>query len=164
MSSRPTRSSTLVSMMRKGGANCHIDADPAKVYSLISDIERMGEWSPETRACEWIDGATGPEVGARFKGSNKKGWMRWSTKPKVVAADPGKEFTFVTYDLTNRREITRWSYMISSAAGGADVTETWEEVGRVRLVGGLMMNDKREAELNEGCAKTLERIKAAAEV
>jgi hypothetical protein len=31
----------------------------------------MGELSPECRRCEWIAGATGPAVGARFKGTNQ---------------------------------------------------------------------------------------------
>ena len=29
--------------------------EPAdRVYELISDVTRMGEWSPETTACAWI--------------------------------------------------------------------------------------------------------------
>ena len=38
-----------------------VSAPPERVYGLISDITRMGEWSPECRRCEWIDGATGPD-------------------------------------------------------------------------------------------------------
>ncbi len=44
-----------------------IAAPPEKVYALVSDITRMGEWSPECRSCRWADEATGPTVGARFK-------------------------------------------------------------------------------------------------
>jgi hypothetical protein len=64
-----------------GQAQVHIDARPDAVYTVVSDVTRMGEWSPETTKCEWIDGATGPAAGARFKGSNKRGFVRWSTKP-----------------------------------------------------------------------------------
>ncbi|MGH9050843.1 MAG: SRPBCC family protein [Acidimicrobiia bacterium] len=45
----------------------HVDAPPEKLYELVSDVTRMGEWSPECRRCEWIDGATGPAVGARCR-------------------------------------------------------------------------------------------------
>ena len=53
-----------------------VSAPPERVYGLISDITRMGEWSPECRRCEWIDGATGPAVGARFRGHNRLGPVR----------------------------------------------------------------------------------------
>ena len=56
---------------------------------MVSDVTRMGEWSPETIRCTWIDGATGPAVGARFKGTNRRGIFRWSTKPEIVVADRG---------------------------------------------------------------------------
>lgn len=44
----------------------HIDAHPDVVYDLIADVTRMPEFSPEVIRCEWLDGATGPAVGARF--------------------------------------------------------------------------------------------------
>ena len=77
---------TLVQKGTTGEASVVIAASPDVVYGVVSDVTRMGEWSPETVACEWIEGATGPSVGARFKGTNKRGIARWSTKPKVVAA------------------------------------------------------------------------------
>src|SRR5258706_1140585 len=107
-----------------GQATTYIDASPEKVYGLISDVTRMGEWSPECERCEWLDGATGPAVGARFKGSNAHGLARWSTKTKVVAAEPGREFGFVT---THRgRDMTKWSYRFEPSSDGTTVTETFE--------------------------------------
>ncbi len=50
----------------------HIDAEPQKVWELISDITKMGEYSPEVFEAEWLDGATGPEVGARYRGHVKR--------------------------------------------------------------------------------------------
>ena len=46
----------------------HIDAPPDVLYDLVTDVRRMGEWSPETVEADWIGGASGPEVGARFRG------------------------------------------------------------------------------------------------
>jgi len=92
----------------KGEVHVQVDAPPAVVYGVVSDVRRMGEWSPETIKCEWLDGATGPAVGARFKGSNKRGALRWSTKPTVVAVDPGREFAFeVGSDV-------RWTYRVDA--------------------------------------------------
>ena len=70
-----------------GKAATTIAVLPQVLYDLVSDVRRMGEWSPECRRCEWIDGAIGPAVGARFKGSNAHGHARWSTTTKVVAAE-----------------------------------------------------------------------------
>src|SRR4051812_29945801 len=50
-----------------------IEATPEDVYALVSDITRMGEWSPECRRCTWTKGASGPAVGARFRARNKGG-------------------------------------------------------------------------------------------
>ena len=70
-------------------------AAPARVvYDLISDVTRMPEFSPENIRGQWLGGATGPAVGARFKGTNRLGSTTWSTKPTVTAAEPGRRFAF----------------------------------------------------------------------
>ena len=70
------------------------DAPAGRVWELVSDVTRMGEWSPETTACRWTGGATGPEVGARFRGANRRGWRRWTTSCRVVSSVPGERFVF----------------------------------------------------------------------
>src|SRR5438105_4378529 len=80
---------------RQDSASCEIAADPDVVWALVADVTRMGEWSPECRHCEWIAGATGPAVGARFKARNKAArGPSWTNKPVVIAAEPGREFAF----------------------------------------------------------------------
>ena len=150
--------------MKKGAsgeARIHVSAPPEKVYDLVSDVTRMGEWSPETVKCEWIDGATGPVVGARFKGSNKRKFTRWSTKPRVVVADAPHEFAFETNE-------TRWTYRFEPAsAGGTDLKESFElvkDVPRYVVLGERLMGIKdRKGDLEKGMEQTLARIKKAAE-
>jgi len=43
-------------------------ASADRVWDLVSDITRIGEFSPETFEAEWLGDATGPAVGARFRG------------------------------------------------------------------------------------------------
>src|SRR5688500_3788588 len=107
-----------------GEASVYVDAPPEKVYEVVTDVTRMGEWSPECRHCEWLDGATGPTVGARFKGSNKNGIFRWSTKPEVVVADEGREFAFATS--LGGKDGTKWSYRFEPEGGGTKVIESFE--------------------------------------
>ena len=138
-----------------------VSAPPERVYALISDVTRMGEWSPECRRCEWLEGATGPAVGAHFRGHNRLGPVRWSTTSKVVAADPGREFAFTV--VLGDRDETRWRYRLEPTGSGTSITESYEFVWaplRIRL-GNMFM--PRPRLLNQGMRKTLARIKTAAE-
>ena len=140
----------------------HVEAPPQVVYDAVSDVTRMREWSPETIRCEWVDGATGPAVGARFKGTNKRGFVRWSTKPVVVVADPGREFTFdVGPD-------TRWSYRFAADGTGTELSESFEMLRDIRWYYALaerwlMRVEDRKADLERGMRETLERIKRVVE-
>src|SRR3954469_24242902 len=85
-----------------------IAADPVKVYHLVTDLPRMGEWSPENTGGKWIGGGPGGGGGARFRGTNKRGPLRWSTTCEVTEATPGKRFAFdVTYGPIT---ISHWDY------------------------------------------------------
>jgi polyketide cyclase/dehydrase/lipid transport protein len=98
-----------------------ITRSPADLYDMVSDVTRMGEWSPVCKACWWDDGQ-GPSVGAWFTGRNElAGRDPWETRSQVVAAVPGKEFAFVVGGAW-----TRWGYTFTPAADGTLVTESWE--------------------------------------
>ena len=150
----------------RGETSVHVAAPPETVYSVVSDVTRMGEWSPETFRCVWLDGATGPAVGARFKGSNKRGVFRWSTSPTVVAAEPGKEFAFVTE--FRGQKLTQWTYRFEPDGTGTKVTESFEMVAdEPRFIDWVQRNvmrlKDRQADLVAGMQETLGRIKAAVE-
>ncbi|HWJ62658.1 MAG TPA: SRPBCC family protein [Acidimicrobiales bacterium] len=103
-----------------------IDAPTADVWALVSDVTRIGEFSPETFEAEWLDGATGPEVGARFRGHvkrNGKGPTYWSTCV-VEVCEPEQEFTFGV--LVNGKVINTWGYRLQAAGDGTNVTEYFE--------------------------------------
>jgi uncharacterized protein YndB with AHSA1/START domain len=140
----------------EGRATVHIEASPEAVYDLVSDITRMGEWSPECTSASWVDGATGPSVGAKFKGRNKAGLMRWTTTPSVVVTDRGKEFAFRTKE-------TVWSYRMTPAGDGTDLTETFEVETYGKLMNLVAPMKKRQPVMEKGMEQTLARIKAAAE-
>ena len=146
----------------RGEVHVHVDARPEQVYGVVSDVTRMGEWSPETVACEWIDGASGPAVGARFKGTNKRGLVRWSTKPVVVVADAGREFAFeVGPDV-------RWTYRFDADGSGTKLSESFEMLRDIRWYYAfaerwLMRVDDRKADLERAMTETIGRVKRAAE-
>jgi hypothetical protein len=45
----------------------HMAASPASIWELVSDVTKIGRYSPETFEAEWLEGATGPAAGARFR-------------------------------------------------------------------------------------------------
>ena len=105
--------------------SAQVPAPPAQVWEMVAEVTRMGEWSPETTSCRWICGASGPVVGAKFKGSNKKGFRRWSTTCTVTAAEPGRRFAFdVHYGPV---PLSTWEYDFAAADGGTAVTESWTD-------------------------------------
>lgn len=133
------------------------------VYDLVADVTQMGRWSPECTGGRWLDGASGPEVGARFKGTNRHGPVRWSTACTVTKAEPGRVFEWQV-----KESGTRWGYRFEQDGPEAVVTEYREKIGvpplPIRLVqrSGLIGRD-RERLLVDGMRQTLERLKAAAE-
>jgi uncharacterized protein YndB with AHSA1/START domain len=147
----------------------HVGAPPEVVWGLVSDVTATGRFSPETFEAEWLDGATGPAVGARFRGHVRRtgllarlGLTYWTTCT-VVACEPDREFTFVVG--TPKRWANRWSYRLApSHDGGTDVTESYElhddpvmrAYWRIAGQGRAMTNA-------DGMRRTLARVKAAAE-
>ena len=137
-----------------------VDAPPGAVYDLVTDVSRMGEWSPECVRCEWL-GEPG-EVGSTFKGHNRSGPARWSTVARVLVADRPREFTFAT--LYKDEPSTRWTYRFEGD-GPTRVTESFESIRTPPLIAFAerLFLRNRQAQLEEGMARTLAAIKAAAE-
>jgi uncharacterized protein YndB with AHSA1/START domain len=136
-------------------------ASPERLYNLVSDITRMGEWSPECVRCEWID--TPGRVGSRFRGRNRRGLARWSTTAEVLAADCPKEFSFAT--LHRGAPATRWTYRFDENESTTRVTETFDAIRTPTLIGlaeRWLIRD-RQAQLESGMVETLARLKTAAE-
>src|SRR5690349_22380541 len=104
----------------------HVDAPPEAVWRLVSDITNTSRFNAETFEAEWIDGSTGPEVGARFRGHvkrNGRGPTYW-TKCTVVVSEPGREFAFVVG--TPKNHPMTWGYRLQAADGGTDITEFYD--------------------------------------
>jgi Polyketide cyclase / dehydrase and lipid transport len=103
-------------------------ADQDVVWAMITDLPRMGELSPENVGGVWLDGASGPSVGARFRGTNRNGEREWHTKVRVVACDPGRHFAFDVRTPFGVR-VSRWEYRITPTPTGCRLTENWYRVG-----------------------------------
>jgi len=141
-----------------------IGAAPDRVYGLVADLPRMGEWSPECQQVEWTGGSEGPAEGATFRGHNRGGpanLMRWSRNGRVLAADPGRQFAFVTEE--GGRESTEWRYTFEPVDGGTLVTESYQVHWLPTWARVVDVPTNRCRELREHMTRTLDRLRLAAE-
>lgn len=120
-----------------------VAATPQRVYDLVSDVTRTGEWSPICRECAWDEG-DGPRVGAWFTGRNETAARTWETRSRVVVAEPATDFAFEV-----GQGFVRWSYRCEPVDGGTRLTEAW----RFLPAGIAMFHDKygeqAQAEIDE---------------
>ena len=147
----------------KGSAEIEIDAPADKVYWLVSDVIKMGQWSPECYRSKWLGGVVA-EVGARFKGYNRHGKHKWSTTCTVTESDPGKLFSFSTQPKGAKTQ-SLWLYEPEATSGGTRVRESFQVLW---LTKSLMLvkfggRESRLTQLQEGRRQSLEQFKAIAE-
>jgi len=141
-----------------------INAPAEQVWAMVSDVTRMGEWSPETEGATWLGGATSAAPGVKFRGTNRNGKKKWDTVAKIVAAERGRVLAFRV--AAGPLKVAEWRYAFEPTANGCQVTETWiDQRGVVVKTLGKMLTgvDDRAEHNRSGMEQTLERLKSAAE-
>ena len=142
-----------------------VDAPADVVYDLVSDLPRMGEWSPECERVTWRGGVTRAARGAQFWGYNRAGAIRWVTQGEVVIAEPGRHLAFeISFGLL---KIARWEYFI--IPDDADPTtctavEEWTDrrPGWYRALADKTLGPRTNPN-HRGMVETLANLKLAAE-
>jgi hypothetical protein len=148
----------------RGSVTVRMNASPEIVWDLVSDVTRIGEFSPETFEARWTRGATGPAVGAYFKGHVKRngvGPVYW-TLCRVTECEPERDFGFVV--VMNGTDLNHWRYQLREVDGATEVTESFElpALGFLKVYWAVL--GKLRGRTNErGMRQTLERIRAIAE-
>ena len=141
-----------------------IHAPLSVVYALVSDPLQTPRWSPECVRCRWVGRPRDAAVGARFRGTSRNGWRRWTTTSIVAAADPDALFAWeVTYF---GMKVARWSYRLERVPGGTALTEATEDQRGplLRALSPYITGSRDRARRNaDTIGTTLEAIKAAAE-
>jgi uncharacterized protein YndB with AHSA1/START domain len=139
-----------------------IDAPPAVVWAVVSDLKRMGEWSPQCTRMFVFGGEI--KQGTRTLNVNKQGWKRWPTNAKVVHFEPERKLAF---RVVENRSV--WTYELEPTETGTRLTESRKIPDGVSKVSTVLTNavlggtPTFEDELATGIRRTLERIKSEAE-
>ncbi|WP_164909129.1 SRPBCC family protein [Mycobacteroides franklinii] len=132
-----------------------MDGTVDQLWDLVTDVTRMGRFSPENRSGRWLGKSA---VGAFFLGFNRIGPVVWATLCRVTALDPGRSFEFKVYLVG-----TRWGYRLEPAGDGVLVTEyrEWPTNALMyrlrRVVGGI--GASRDNYALNGLYRSLERIR-----
>jgi uncharacterized protein YndB with AHSA1/START domain len=148
----------------RGEVSLHMDAPPERVWALVSDVTRIGEFSPETFEAAWTRGSTGPEVGAYFKGHvrrNGVGPTYWSPC-RVTQCVPDEifEFRVGNDDVT----LNNWGYRLEPEGAGTWVTEYFRiEPNLAMRAYWTVFGALRSRTNRRGMRTTLERMKAVVE-
>ena len=148
----------------QGSATVSMSAPADAIWNVIAEVRNTGRFSPEVIEAEWLDDATGPALGARFRGHvrrNELGPVYWTTC-RVTACDPGREFGFDV--LLGDRVANTWHYLLAPVDGGTEVTESFRMPASLSttlfsLLGGQLRRRRNVRDMRT----TLERIKASVE-
>ncbi|MDH3681847.1 MAG: SRPBCC family protein [Acidimicrobiia bacterium] len=147
-----------------------IDASPETVWAICIDLPRFGEWSPENRGGEWLDGA-GPALGSKFLGRQEHpGRGEWETTCTVSTFEPNRAFAWTLGELDNPGAV--WGFELTGEGSG---TRLRQHVAMGPGPSGITdviaaMPDKEERiierrlqEYDAGLTAVLNGVKAAAE-
>lgn len=148
-----------------------IAAPPSQVWKFVSDIGLIPGTSPELQAVEWLDGATGPALGARFTGRNQnEARGEWTTTSQIVEFEPERVFGWAVEDPANPSAL--WRFRLEPKDDGTELSE-WMQMGPGPSGVSIFieqMPDKEQKivfvrlrELERNITATLEQIKKLAE-
>jgi uncharacterized protein YndB with AHSA1/START domain len=152
-----------LTLNRSCTATVEVAAPIDVVWNLVSDVTRVGEWSVECRSCEWLGGATGPAVGARFRGRNRRNTSLWTRTCEVLAVDPPNRFVWRTLPTRLLPDSTEWTLELADEGDHTRLTESMRILqiqGRYERLFAIMLPQHRDrtADLEGDLLRIKERI------
>ena len=146
----------------------YVDAPPERVWEVVIDLTRMGQWSSENKGGEWVDGE--PALGRKFRGVNQREDFKWETVSVVTQFDPPRVFEWKVGDPNNAS--STWRYDLAPEGSGTRLRQfTLMGPGPSGLTMAIdRMPDKEERIIANRCEEhrrnmtaTVEGVKATAE-
>jgi len=142
-------------------AHVDVDASPARVWALVSDLRLMPRWSPQCLLMKPF----GPlRPGTRTLNVNRRNFLFWPTTSRITEVVPERKLAFRVNENN-----TVWSYELEPTPTGTRLVETRHAQNGVKPMSNLLVNavmggvPSFERELVDGMNASLSRIKAAAE-
>ena len=145
----------------EGSTAVVVPADIDAVWDVVRDPTRVGEWSHECVDGEWVGDAVEARPGARFRGRNRQGLIRWGRLCEVVRVEP-YELVWRTVPTTLTPDSTEWALRLTSVDGGTSIEQSFRLVKGTKLevVYATILPAHRDR--TDALIKDLERIGALA--
>lgn len=140
-----------------------VSAAVDRVWTLVSDLPRLAEWSPQV-VKTLLRGGRPVRLGSTMVNLNRRGLLVWPTTSRVVRFEPLTEIAFKV-----RENHSIWSFTLVPHDDGTRIVQRREAPQGTtalskkavdRFMGGQAVFQR---ELRQGMRQTLERIKAEAE-
>ncbi len=175
---RPTPDDRVSGQVSAMGVSVQLSiaCEPAVLWDLVTDVTRIGDFSPECVEAWWVEGRPAHAVGGRFEGRNRVhtdgDTYEWTRPCEVVAYDPPRLFAYTVGDRFDGTPATRFTFRITPSDTGSLVVQQFEHLpdglsgARLQaeqLVHPEQLIAERRADLRSGMIQTLQRIRAVAE-
>lgn len=104
-----------------------VGCDAPTAWSYVTDITLPARCSAELQSVEWLDGADGVAVGARFRGSNAHAAIgEWQTVCEVVEIEDQRRWVYNV--LGHDGPIASWGFEVDPAGDGVLIRQ-WARMG-----------------------------------
>jgi uncharacterized protein YndB with AHSA1/START domain len=115
---------------RRVARTCQVEviaeAPAESVWRVIADVTRTGQWSHECHHVTWLGGAAAATPGARFRGRNRSGWLRWSRTCEVLSVDPPRQLAWRTIPTPVFVDSTDWRITLAPAGAGTRIVQAFQ--------------------------------------
>ena len=108
------------------------DATPAEVWAVLADVTRVGEWSHECQAADWLPGPHAAQVGAQFAGRNRRGPVRWGRRCTITEVEPERRLVYRTGG-GFPPDSTEWRFELEATPSGGCLVRQSFQVLRLPL-------------------------------
>jgi uncharacterized protein YndB with AHSA1/START domain len=145
-------------------AEVTVDASPDRVWATITDLKQLPDFSPELVTMVPLKRG-GLREGQWYLGINRRKAFVWPTRNIVAIFEPGKT---IAWDTTTSG--ARWIFEVAAEGTSTRLTQRRSvptkltTIGRLTAASALGGGEEHADELEDGMLRTLQGIKAAAEI
>ena len=125
-------------MKRTCSAETVIDAPAEAIWAVVCDVTRVGEWSGECRGCSWVGGVRAPIPGARFRGANRRSWLRWTRLNEIITVNEPVQLNWRTIPSGPYPDSVEWQIDLAPENGSTRVRESFTVLTMPRLMEWLL--------------------------
>jgi len=125
-------------MKRTCSAETVIDAPAEAIWAVVCDVTRVGEWSGECRGCSWVGAVSAPIPGARFRGANRRSWLRWTRLNEIITVTEPVQLNWRTIPSGPYPDSVEWQIDLARENGSTRVRESFTVLTMPRLMEWLL--------------------------